>query len=111
MTQRGESKLEALFAAHLRVTGLAAPIREYRFHPKRRWRTDFAWPAEKLLVEIEGGHWSGGRHTRGAGYEKDMEKYNAAVLLGYRVLRFTGRMVREGIALEQTRLALEGDPA
>lgn len=61
---------------------------EYRFHPTRKWRADFAIPSAKLLIEIDGGAWSGGRHTRGAGFIGDCEKLNAAACMGYRVLRY-----------------------
>lgn len=30
-------------------------VREHRFHPTRRWRFDFAWPDEKVALEVEGG--------------------------------------------------------
>lgn len=70
------------------------PVREYRFHPARRWRFDFAWPEQRVAVEIEGGAWVQGRHTRGAGYTNDCEKYNSAMLEGWRVLRFTGDMLK-----------------
>lgn len=63
-------------------------VSEFRFHPSRKWRADFAIPSAKLLVEVDGGVWSGGRHTRGAGFVGDCEKLNAAACLGYRVLRF-----------------------
>ena len=79
-----------------RLTELAVEHEdEYPFAKalKRRWRSDIAIPAEWLLVEVEGGTWSGGRHTRGKGYENDCEKYNTAVLLGWRVLRFTSGQV------------------
>ena len=62
---------------------------EYRFNPKRRWRADFAVPEEKILIEIEGGLWKYGRHNRTTGYTKDMEKYNSAQILGFKVLRYT----------------------
>lgn len=62
-------------------------IAEYRFDPKRKWRFDFALPFEKIALEVEGGVWTGGRHTRGSGFVKDMEKYNRAAVLGWRVLR------------------------
>lgn len=62
---------------------------EYKFHPERRWRFDHAYVSLKVAVEYEGGIWTGGRHTRGIGYKKDCEKYNAAVKLGWRVLRYT----------------------
>ena len=64
-------------------------VAEFRFHPTRKWSADFAIPSERLLIEVEGGIFSGGRHTRGAGFMGDMEKYNAAAMLGYRVLRYS----------------------
>lgn len=65
------------------------PEGEYRFHPERRWRFDFAYPDLKIAVEAEGGIFTGGAHTRGAHYAKDCEKYNQATLLGWRVFRYT----------------------
>ena len=49
-------------------------VRENKFHDKRKWRADFCQPVYKIIVEIEGGIFVGGRHTRGAGFIKDMEK-------------------------------------
>lgn len=66
-------------------------IPEYKFHPKRRWRIDFAFPEIKLAIEIEGAIWVRGRHTRGSGFIKDMEKYNNLALLGWKLLRFTSQ--------------------
>ena len=68
-------------------------VEEHRFHPERRFRFDFAFLGERVAVEIEGGSWSGGRHVRGAGFEKDCEKYNLAGSMGWRVLRFTTGMI------------------
>lgn len=101
------SVLEEQFALHCRVSNLPEPVREFRFAPLRKWRADFAFVDQKLLVEIEGGIWTGGRHTRGSGYEKDAEKYNAATVLGFRVLRFTGDMVKSGAAIETVIEALK----
>lgn len=84
---------------HIRATKLPEPVREYQFDPVRKWRADFAWPDAKLLVECEGGIHSRGRHTQPEGFRKDAEKYNAAALAGWRVLRFTGGMVRSGAAV------------
>lgn len=83
------------------------PETEYRFHGLRRWRFDFAWPGRMLAVEVEGGQWVNGRHQRGKGYEDDCEKYNTAALMGWRVLRFTGDMVKDGRALATLLAALE----
>ena len=93
------SELEELLAFHMRAAQLPTPEREYRFHPPRKWRFDFAYPDRKIAIEVEGGTWSGGRHTRGFGFAKDCEKYNQAVLDGWKVLRFTGKMVHDGTAL------------
>jgi very-short-patch-repair endonuclease len=66
--------------------------REFRFHPVRKWRADYRC-GDNVLIELEGGVWTGGRHTRGAGYNGDLEKYNAAQLCGYTVFRLTTDMV------------------
>ena len=89
------SELETLFARGLSLLApeAPAPVREYTFAPPRRWRFDFAWPEARVAVEVEGGTWDRGRHTRGAGYAGDCAKYNAAVLGGWRVLRFTSDML------------------
>lgn len=63
-------------------------VREYRFHPMRRWRFDYALPAFRVAVEIEGGVWTGGRHTSSVGFLKDIEKYNTATAMGWSLLRF-----------------------
>lgn len=84
------------------------PVREYRFHDTRKWRFDFAWPDLKIAVECEGGAWSGGRHTRGAGFIGDCEKYNAAALAGWRVFRFTGDMINSRKAIQILDEALPG---
>jgi hypothetical protein len=67
-------------------------IPEHKFHPERRWRFDFAAPGAMVALEIEGGVWVRGRHSRGAGMIADMHKYNAAVSLGWSVIRVTPQM-------------------
>jgi very-short-patch-repair endonuclease len=63
------------------------PTPEHYFAKPRRWRFDFAFVDQKVALEVEGGVWTGGRHTRGAGFLKDMEKYNTAAMLGWRIVR------------------------
>ena len=92
-TKRKMSDLEARFIVAWRAIGGPAPTCEFRFHDERKWRFDFAWPESRIAVEIEGGIWSGGRHTRGAGFISDAAKYNHAAALGWRVFRLTGEMI------------------
>jgi very-short-patch-repair endonuclease len=70
---------------------------EHVFHPERKWRLDWACPRLRLAVEVEGITYFGGgigRHQSAAGIEADMEKYNAAAALGWRVLRYSQRMIK-----------------
>lgn len=85
------SELEAAFAAYLRLLApdLPEPEAEYRFAPPRRWRFDFAYPACRVAVELHGGLWSSGAHVRPIGVQRDLQKHNAAVVLGWRLLYFS----------------------
>ena len=76
--------------------------------PGRRWRVDFYWPSHRLCVEVEGGVWTRGRHTRGAGFLADAAKYNTLALMGFTVLRVTGEHIRSGQAQLWIRQALNG---
>ncbi len=70
-----------------------APAFDTRFDAVRKHRFDFQWSTAKVAVEIEGGVFSGGRHTRGKGYEDDCVKYNLAANSGWIVFRFTPSML------------------
>lgn len=83
---RGNGKA-ALLAFQCSAMKLPKPVTEHRFHSTRRWRFDLAWPDRKVAVEIDGGGWVNGRHSRGGGIEKDAEKFAEATLLGWRVFR------------------------
>lgn len=93
----------------LALSGLPPFEPEHRFHGVRRWAFDIAWPALKVAAEREGGTWmrGGGRHSRGAGYSKDCEKYSEAAILGWRVIRFTVDMEASGLAVDLIRRAIE----
>lgn len=100
------SKGEETFALHCQAHKLT-PVREYRFDVGgRKWKFDFAWPSKHLAVEIEGGTWNRGRHTTGAGFEKDCVKYSEAAAQGWRVIRVTTGMVVSGEAIAYVLRAL-----
>lgn len=102
----------ALLMIQLRANGVPMPTHEeLRFAPPRRWRADLAWLPDRLLVELDGGVWSRGRHVRPEGYIRDAAKLNAAVCLGWRVLRFPSPMIGDGTAWRTIRDALAIDPA
>lgn len=103
------SDLEERFAALCGYYGLDGYAREFQFAKPRRYRFDFAWPDAKLAVECEGGVWTNGRHTRGSGFVRDVEKYNLAVLMGWAVLRVTSGMLRDDPAafMEMVRQLLK----
>ena len=82
------------FLATLTAHGIPLPVPEYRFHPDRKWQFDYAWPGEKVALEVEGGVFTKGRHSRALGFVADMEKYNTAALMGWRVVRCVPDTVR-----------------
>jgi very-short-patch-repair endonuclease len=90
-----------LLEIHLREIGFDF-VPEFKFHPTRKWRFDYLlkrWDVvPKIAVEIEGGIHARGRHTRGMGYEKDLEKYREATILGFSVYRFSTGEVLNGTA-------------
>jgi len=105
-----KSALEEQFAVAWRVYGNGTkPATEYMFAASigRRFRFDFAWIDAKVATEIDGGRWQshGGRHNT----DTDRDKLNIAAAMGWRVLRFSGAMLRdpEGCA-HMVTWALEG---
>lgn len=98
--ERVVSEGEAILSQHLRTLKIEFE-QEFKFHPTRKWRADFHLKDKKILVEVEGGIWSNGRHTRGKGYLGDLEKYNAATMMGYQVIRFSTEQVKSGLAIQQ----------
>ncbi len=87
---RKESSLERKFKLLWPLVNGPYVEEEHKFHPTRKWRSDFAHIDSKVLIECEGAVWTGGRHTRGGGYIKDCEKYNEAAFNGWAVIRLTG---------------------
>ena len=101
-----ESVGESLLATQLKALKIEFE-REFKFHHKRKWKADFHLVGKKILVEVEGGIWSGGRHTRGKGYTSDCEKYAEAMVLGFAVLRFTTQQVMSGYAINSIERLLK----
>ena len=97
MSKRLANPAHILLERHICELGLDCS-KEHRFHDTRLWRFDFLILAHRVAIEIEGGIWSQGRHTRGKGYQGDLDKYNHATMLGYRVLRFSTEDVMRGRA-------------
>jgi hypothetical protein len=78
---------DKMFFALLKAEKLPIPEIEYPVTDKRRWRVDYCWIEEKVILECEGGVWVNGRHTSSKGFLADIEKYNFCVCLGYRLIR------------------------
>lgn len=90
-SQKNDLELQFLEIFKELCPELPEPIRQYRFHKKRLWRMDFAWPEYKIFVEIQGGAFARrGRsgHNTGLGQAKDYEKWRVAARMGWTVLPF-----------------------
>lgn len=94
------------FPAICQAHGLPVPVAEFRFAPPRRWRFDWVWLEQRLAVEIQGGLYTRGRHTRGPALVNEYAKLNAAVIAGWRVLLVTPAQVRSGEACELVKRAM-----
>ena len=102
-------------AWQIKAAKLPRPDLEVKFHSTRRWRFDLAWivvdgQTVKIALEVEGAVWSQGRHTRGSGFVKDMEKYNNASLLGWTVYRVSTHQVTSGEALKLIERIFKSKP-
>lgn len=102
------SELERLALATLTKAGLRPPEMQYYFGRPRQWRADFAYPRERVMVEIQGGTWAKkrGGHSTGSGIQADMVKHNAAALLGWVVLCYSDHGIKDGSMVEDVRRAL-----
>lgn len=91
MAMKADTRLDPsrVFLAVLKQNGLPTPTPEFRFHPTRKWRVDYAFEPQRLALEVEGGVWTRGRHTRGSGFLRDVEKYNELAARGWRLIRTT----------------------
>lgn len=99
-----------VFPLTCEAVGLPKPVAEYRFHPTRKWRIDwyFEIGAKRVAVEVEGGVWIQGRHTRGKGFVGDMEKYNELTRLGIALIRVQPKDLLTTKTIEILKAALHG---
>jgi len=88
-------------------SGLPLATSELQFDPERRWRFDFAFPDSKIAVEVQGGIWTKGRHTRGAALKAEWEKLNTAAIMGWRILYCEPSEVCSKGFIDQIRDALD----
>jgi very-short-patch-repair endonuclease len=110
--EAARTKLEDKLAAQLRFAGMPHFVREYPYAQiiGRKYRADFAFVPDRLLIQVEGGIYTNGKHTRGAGFESDCERDAIAVTLGWCVLRVCDKHIRTGIALKWVESCLLGGP-
>ena len=101
------SRLEEQLDEQIKEAGLAkGMVRELRAIEGRRFRVDFCWPDHNLAVEVQGGIWTRGRHSRPMGIVKDYEKFNLLTLGGWRILLLTSMDVQSGRGLEMIQDAI-----
>jgi hypothetical protein len=102
-TNKAKAKEQARKLAELvdiNLKGLPGYRKEFIFHPTRKWRFDYSWVDIKVALEIHGGIFTNGRHTRGKGFSEDKVKMNSAQLLGWIVIEATTAQVKNGQMLK-----------
>ena len=103
------SQLEDLFAMQLDAAGLGGYVREFQAIPGRKFRFDFCWKQQRLLVEINGGTYSKGAHSTGTGIARDYEKIRLGQACGWEVYPFDTKEVKNGSALAAVEKYLRGE--
>jgi len=101
----------AQILAYAKSQGWPDPVFEHEFHPKRKWRWDVAFIEAKVAVEIHGGTWEQGRHTRGGGFEEDRCKVNEGTAAGWRVFEVTYRQIAKGLLYTWLNRAMSKEAA
>jgi very-short-patch-repair endonuclease len=85
--KKRDEDIRKTFNSLLRSLKLPEATTEFRFHPTRMWRFDYCWPEHKIALEVEGGIFTRGAHVRPTHFLSDIEKYNTAVSMGWRIVR------------------------
>ena len=100
------SDAEDLLAFQIKAAGLPEPARQFRYVPGRKFTADFAYTEQRLLIHVDGGVYSRRAHGSITGILADITRQNLATLGGYRSLRVTPDMVKDGRALALIEMAL-----
>lgn len=82
---------------------------ESKYQPihTKHWRFDFHIVKLRLLIEIEGGPWSGGRNGKLAFKAWSMDRYYLAEELGYKIERFHPDSILSGYVIHWIKGELE----
>ncbi len=102
--KRGKAKTPMV--VHWDFWGIPEPVAEHRVCKDRRWRFDWAWVEDKVALEVQGGCWTHGKHSRGKGQLNDFAKANRAVVLGWKLLYCTPSQIESGEIMPVIRQAL-----
>jgi hypothetical protein len=88
-----ESELEEFVLAACREANLSLPERQFYIDPgdgEPMVRADFAWPAQKLVVEADSDRY----HRTRRAFESDRRRDQRLMLAGWRVIRVTWRQLK-----------------
>lgn len=105
--KRKKSGVSAKVILEAELKALIEFVTEHKFHKTRKWRLDYYIPELKIAIELHGGVYTNGRHTRGTGFTADREKMNEAQISGIMVLEVTSEQVENGKAIELIKRAIE----
>lgn len=109
-----EDTLEGYAARRIEFTRLPTPETQHLAVPGRKFRADFAWPAQRVILEVHGAFGAGGHaggHRGIAGWRRDLEKLSLCAAHGWRVVCADSKHVKSGEALEWVKAALAYSPA
>ena len=95
------SNLEAMFWLQLRAAGIQEGwTQQVKAVPGRQFKFDFCHAERRILVEVQGGNYQHGAHSRPMGLKRDYTKANLAQRHGWKIYQFDGDMVNDGEALD-----------
>ncbi|CAB4242211.1 hypothetical protein UFOVP83_31 [uncultured Caudovirales phage] len=100
------SSLEETLAVQLRALKIPFEREVVGLVEGRRFRVDFLIH-KRLVVECQGGIWTKGGHSSGAGISRDCEKFAELLCAGYPVIPCTMQQIKAGTVIEWIQRAIE----